>query len=69
MAKSAPGEEQFIIGPNGKKQGVILDIKWYAKLREAYEDMEDLRVALQRRKEKLIPLDVVEKELKRRRLA
>ncbi|MBI3851773.1 MAG: hypothetical protein HY298_16080 [Verrucomicrobia bacterium] len=36
-------EEQFITNGNGKRVGVLLDLKTYERLREAEEELADVR--------------------------
>jgi hypothetical protein len=36
-------DEQFVTDANGKRVGVLLDVKTYDRLREAEEDLADIR--------------------------
>ncbi len=36
-------KEQFIVDASGKRVGVLLDIPTYERLREAKEDLDDIR--------------------------
>ena len=36
-------DERFVTDSNGKRVGVLLDVKTYARLREAEEDLADIR--------------------------
>lgn len=55
----ATPQEQFIVNAKGKKTGVLLSLRQYQKL---MEDLHDLAIVAERRKEKPVTL----KELKRR---
>ena len=55
------GQEQFVIDAKGKKTGVILPLKRYEKL---LEDLHDLAVIAERREEKPISLEEMERRLK-----
>ncbi|MGC8604516.1 MAG: type II toxin-antitoxin system Phd/YefM family antitoxin [Desulfomonilaceae bacterium] len=55
------GQEQFVIDAKGKKTGVILPVKRYEKL---LEDLHDLAVIAERREEKPISLEEMERRLK-----
>ena len=52
-------QEQYVVDPNGKKTAVILPLKRYRRL---MEDLHDLAMVAERRKERAISL----KEMKRR---
>jgi len=39
----APREEKFITNHNGKRVGVLLDLKAYQRLREAEEELQDIQ--------------------------
>ncbi len=54
------GQEQFVIDAKGKKTGVILPLKRYEKL---LEDLHDLAVIAERREEKPISLEEMERRL------
>ncbi|MDA8406176.1 MAG: type II toxin-antitoxin system Phd/YefM family antitoxin [Deltaproteobacteria bacterium] len=54
------GQEQFVIDAKGKKTGVILPVKRYEKL---LEDLHDLAVIAERREEKPISLEEMERRL------
>jgi len=53
------GQEKFVLDARGQKRAVVLSLKRYQQL---MEDLHDLAVVAERRKEKPIPL----KELRRR---
>ncbi len=55
----ATPQEQFIVNAKGKKTGVLLSLRQYQKL---MEDLHDLAIVAERRKEKPVTLE----ELKRR---
>ncbi len=55
----ATPQEQFIVNAKGKKTGVLLSLRQYQKL---MEDLHDLSIVAERRKEKPVTLE----ELKRR---
>jgi PHD/YefM family antitoxin component YafN of YafNO toxin-antitoxin module len=57
--------EQYIIDDEGKKTAVILPIEQYEKL---LEDLHDLAVVAERRTEKAISLEEMERRLKNDRL-
>jgi PHD/YefM family antitoxin component YafN of YafNO toxin-antitoxin module len=52
-------QEQYVVDPRGRKTAVILSLKRY---RELMEDLHDLAVVAERRKERAISLE----EMKRR---
>ena len=54
------GQEQFVIDAKGKKTGVILPLKRYEKL---LEDLHDLAVIAERREEKPISQEEMERRL------
>jgi PHD/YefM family antitoxin component YafN of YafNO toxin-antitoxin module len=41
--KSAVKEEQFLTDSKGRRTGVLLDLKTYEHLREAEEELSDIR--------------------------
>lgn len=41
--KTSAKEEQFLTDANGKRTGVVLDLKTYECLREAEEELADIR--------------------------
>lgn len=41
--KTAALKEQFVINAKGKQVGVLLDLKTYRRLREAEEELADVR--------------------------
>ena len=43
MKTSAVKEEQFLTEAKGKRTGVVLDLQTYEHLREAEEDLADIR--------------------------
>ena len=53
---------QFIVDENGKKTGVGLSLRRYQKL---IEDLHDLAVVTERRHEKAVPLDELQRRLKK----
>jgi hypothetical protein len=60
------GSPRFIVGPDGRRRGVILDVADYHRLLRRIEDLEDtltLDRAAQSSK-KLISYDTVRKRLK-----
>ena len=54
--------EQFLVDAKGKKTGVILSLKQYLKLKE---DLRDLAVVAERRKEKNIALEEMKRRLEK----
>jgi len=60
MAAHPP--EQYVIDPNGKKTAVILSLKRY---RELMQDLHDLAVVAERRKERAVSLDEMKRRLKK----
>lgn len=61
----ASEKERFIVDKNGKKRAVVLDIEEYQQL---LEDLEDLRVIAERKKEPSVSLKELEKRLKQHAL-
>ncbi len=57
--------EEYVIDHKGRKRKVILSIKQY---RELLEDLEDLRILVERKDEATSPLEEVEARLKARGL-
>jgi len=55
-------EEQFVIDAKGKKTGIILPLRRYQKL---MEDLHDLAVVAERRSEETIPLEEIERRLRK----
>jgi hypothetical protein len=53
--------EQFIVDENGKRTGVVLSFRRYQKL---MEDLHDLAIVAERRREKPVSLDEVKRRLK-----
>ncbi|NJM55283.1 MAG: hypothetical protein HC841_04660 [Verrucomicrobiae bacterium] len=43
MKALALKDEQFVTDAAGKRVGVLLDVKTYERLREAEEDLDDIR--------------------------
>ena len=41
--KVASAEEQFVTNTNGQRVGVLLDLQTYERLREAEEELSDIR--------------------------
>lgn len=56
---------QYVFDHEGDIQAVIIDVKKHRKL---WEDIQDILVARQRRKEKSIPLEEVKKSLREKGL-
>jgi PHD/YefM family antitoxin component YafN of YafNO toxin-antitoxin module len=54
--------EQYVVDPNGKKTAVILSLKRYQEL---MEDLHDLAVVAERRKERTVSLDEMKRRLKK----
>lgn len=54
--------EQFIVDENGKRTGVVLSFRRYQKL---MEDLHDLAIVAERRREQPVGLDEVKRRLKR----
>ena len=54
--------EQFIIDPKGKKTAVVLPVKEYERL---LEDLHDLSVVAERRREPTISLEELKRRLKK----
>ena len=54
--------EQYVVDPAGKKTAVILSIKQYQRLQE---DLHDLAVVAERRREKPMSLEDMKRRLKR----
>jgi len=55
-------KEQFIVDSKGKKTAVILPVKKYERL---LEDLHDLSVVAERRKEPTVGLDELKRRLKK----
>ena len=55
-------EDGFVLDSRGRKTGVILSLRRYARL---MEDLHDLAIVAERRAEKAIPLAEMERRLKR----
>jgi PHD/YefM family antitoxin component YafN of YafNO toxin-antitoxin module len=55
-------QEQYVVDPNGKKTAVILSLKRYQEL---MEDLHDLAVVAERRKERPVSLDEMKRRLKK----
>ncbi|HEX9138093.1 MAG TPA: hypothetical protein VF905_14310 [Nitrospirota bacterium] len=55
-------QEQFIVNAKGKKTGVLLSLKQYQRL---MEDLHDLAVVAERRKEKPIAFEEMKQQLRR----
>jgi PHD/YefM family antitoxin component YafN of YafNO toxin-antitoxin module len=54
--------EQYVVDPKGRKTAVILSLKRY---RELMEDLHDLAVVAERRKERTISLEEMKRRLKK----
>ena len=55
-------QEKFIVDEKGKKQSVILDFKTYE---EMVEDLEDLCIIAERKKEGTISFDELKRKVKK----
>jgi len=55
-------KEQFIVDPEGKKTAVILPVKKYERL---LEDLHDLSIVAERRREPTISLEELKRRLKK----
>ena len=62
---AAHRQEQYVVDPNGKKTAVILSLKRYQEL---MEDLHDLAMVAERRKERAISLEEMKRRLKNDRL-
>ncbi len=58
----ATPQAQFLVDANGKKTGVLLSLRQYAKL---MEDLHDLAIVAERRKEKPVAFDELKKRLRK----
>jgi len=67
ITSTTQGSRQFIIGPDGRKRGVLLGVTHYRRLLRRIEDLEDTltidRAA--RSSRKLVSYETVRKRLKR----
>jgi len=54
-------QEQFIVNAKGKKTGVLLSLKQYQRL---MEDLHDLAIVAERRKEKPIAFEELKRQLR-----
>jgi PHD/YefM family antitoxin component YafN of YafNO toxin-antitoxin module len=59
---AAHPQEQYVVDSNGKKTAVILSLKRY---RELMEDLHDLAMVAERRKERAISLEEMRRRLKK----
>ncbi|MFH2033428.1 MAG: hypothetical protein ABIJ26_01810 [Candidatus Margulisiibacteriota bacterium] len=55
-------KERFITNEKGQKEAVVLDVKTYEEL---IEDLEDLYLIAERKKEPSLSLETVKRSLKR----
>ncbi len=55
-------QAQYIVDAKGRKTGVLLSLKEYEKL---LEDLHDLAVIAERKREKPIPLEQMKRRLKK----
>jgi PHD/YefM family antitoxin component YafN of YafNO toxin-antitoxin module len=55
-------QEQYVVDPKGKKTAVILSLKRYQEL---MEDLHDLAVIAERRKERTITLEEMRRRLRK----
>ncbi|MDQ3638961.1 MAG: hypothetical protein M3426_13375 [Actinomycetota bacterium] len=68
-------EARYIVDENGKRVGIILDIKEYERMVEKLEDVEDaraadeVRAAVARGEDEFIPYEQAREEIARRRAA
>jgi hypothetical protein len=58
----AAPQTQFVVDAKGKKKGVFLTVRQYRKL---MEDLHDLAIVAERRREKPISFDDVKRRLKK----
>lgn len=58
----ATPQQQFIVNAKGKKTGVVLSLRQYRKL---MEDLHDLAVIAERRKEKPVAFDEFKRHLRK----
>ncbi len=54
--------EQYVVGPKGKKVGVILSVERYDRL---MQDLHDLAIIAERRDQKPISFDEMRRRLKK----
>ncbi len=59
---AAHPQEQYVVDPKGKKTAVLLSLKRYQGL---MEDLHDLAMVAERRKERAISLDEMRRRLKK----
>jgi PHD/YefM family antitoxin component YafN of YafNO toxin-antitoxin module len=59
----ATPQEQFIVNAKGKKTGVLLSLRQYQKL---MEDLHDLAIVAERRKEKPVTLEELKRRLRKK---
>jgi len=65
IAGMRQGAPHFIVGPDGRKRGVVLEVTHYRRLMRRIEDLEDT-LALDRAAQsskKLVPYETVRKRL------
>lgn len=55
-------KEKYIMNVNGHREAVVIDVKTYEGL---LEDLEDLHIIAERKKEPIISLDSLKRKLKR----
>ena len=55
-------QEQFVVNAKGRKTGILLPLRQYRKL---LEDLHDLAVVAERRKEKAVALEDVKRRLRK----
>lgn len=60
---AAHPQEQYVVDPSGKTTAVILSLRRYQEL---MEDVHDLAVVAERRKERTVSLDEMKRRLKKR---
>jgi PHD/YefM family antitoxin component YafN of YafNO toxin-antitoxin module len=55
-------QAQYVVDEKGRKTGVLLSVKQYEKL---LEDLHDLAVVAERKREKTIPIEDMKRRLKK----
>ena len=64
---------RYVVDENGKRVGVLLDVEEYERMVEELEEMEDVRAAeevraaIERGEEDLLPFDEAVKEIEEKR--
>jgi hypothetical protein len=62
VGNMATSQEQFIVNAKGKRTGVVLSLRQYQRL---MEDLHDLAIVAERRKEKPIAFEALKQQLKK----